>query len=128
MKKGVKYPPEILDRREIEALLAGCGTSPTGRRDRAVLTLLWRSGLRISEALALRPADVNLSMGTLRILTGKGGKARTVGLDTLARSALEAWIAVRPAGRGLGIARSGCHRVAFPVTCFQDSRNTSRTR
>jgi site-specific recombinase XerD len=100
MKKGVRYPVEILERREVEALLAGCGTSPTGRRDRAVLTLLWRSGLRISEALALRPADVNLSAGTVRVLRGKGGRARTVALDALARSALEAWLAVRPAGRG----------------------------
>jgi integrase len=92
MKKGAKYPVEILERREVEALLAGCGTSPSGRRDRAVLTLLWRSGLRISEALALRPADVNLSAGTVRVLHGKGGKARTVALDALARSALEAWL------------------------------------
>jgi site-specific recombinase XerD len=100
MMRGVKYPVEILERREVEALLAGCGSSPTGRRDRAVLTLLWRSGLRISEALALRPADVNLSAGTVRVLRGKGGKARTVALDALARSAIEAWLAVRPAGRG----------------------------
>jgi len=100
MKRGAKYPIEILQRREVEALLAGCGTSPTGRRDRAVLTLLWRSGLRISEALALRPADVNLSAATVRVLHGKGGKARTVALDALARSAVEAWLAVRPAGRG----------------------------
>jgi site-specific recombinase XerD len=100
MKRGVSYPVEILERREIEALLAGCGTSPTGRRDRAVLTLPWRSGLRISEALALRPADVNLSAGTVRVLRGKNGKARTVALDALARSALEAWLAIRPEERG----------------------------
>jgi site-specific recombinase XerD len=100
MKKGVTYPVEILERREVEALLAGCGTSPTGRRDRAVLTLLWRSGLRISEALALRPADLNLTDGNVRVLRGKGGTTRTVALDALARSALEAWLAVRPLGRG----------------------------
>jgi site-specific recombinase XerD len=100
MTKGEKYPVEILERREVEALLAGCGSSPTGRRDRALLTLLWRSGLRISEALALRPADVNLLAGTVRVLRGKGGTARTVALDALARSAVEGWLAVRPAGRG----------------------------
>ena len=100
MRKGVRYPVELLERREIEALLAGCGTSRTGRRDRAVLTLLWRSGLRIAEALALRPADINLSAGTARVLKGKNGKSRTVALDTLTCSALEAWLAVRPPGQG----------------------------
>jgi integrase/recombinase XerC len=100
MKKGVKYPIEILERREVEALLAGCGASPSGRRDRAVISLLWRSGLRISEALGLSRADVNLSSGTVSILKGKNGRARTVALDALARSAVEAWLAVRPAGRG----------------------------
>ncbi len=39
-------------------------------------------------------------MGTVRVLHGKGGKARTIGLDALARSTLEAWLAVRPPGRG----------------------------
>jgi integrase/recombinase XerD len=97
MKKGVKYPIEILERREVEALLAGCGTSPTGRRDRAVLTLLWQSGLQISEALALRPADVNLSHGTVRVLRGKGGKSRTVALDAFARSAARSMVR-RPSG------------------------------
>jgi site-specific recombinase XerD len=43
---------------------------------------------------------MNLSAGTVRVLHGKNGKTRTVALDALARSALEAWLAVRPAGRG----------------------------
>lgn len=43
---------------------------------------------------------MTLSAGTVRVLRGKNGKARTVAVDALARSALEAWLAVRPAGRG----------------------------
>ena len=42
---------------------------------------MYRAGLRVSEALALRPADVNLTDGTVRVLHGKGDKPRTVGLD-----------------------------------------------
>ena len=47
--------PLGLDRPEIDALLRACGRSRTGRRNRALIVLLWRAGLRISEALALEP-------------------------------------------------------------------------
>ena len=43
--------------------------------------MLWRSGLRISEALALELRDVDLEAGTLRVRHGKGDKSRTVGVD-----------------------------------------------
>jgi site-specific recombinase XerD len=42
--------------------------STTGIRNRALLIVLWRTGLRISEALTLRPADVNPEAGTLDVL------------------------------------------------------------
>ncbi len=47
-------------------------------RDRALIALLYRSGLRVSEALALYPKDVE--GGAVRVLRGKGGRSRTVGL------------------------------------------------
>jgi site-specific recombinase XerD len=51
--------------------------------------VLYRGGLRISEALALRPADVDPARGTVRVMDGKGGKPRTVGLDVGALAAVQ---------------------------------------
>lgn len=53
--------------------------------------------LRISEALALKPADVDLDEGTIRVLRGKGRKARTVGIDDGALLYIERWLARRAA-------------------------------
>ncbi len=43
--------------------------------------MLWRGGLRIAEALALRPADVDVAAGTVTVLHGKGDRRRVVGLN-----------------------------------------------
>lgn len=59
--------------------------------DRALILLGAHGGLRVSEALALEWAAVNLQAGTLRVRAGKGGKARTITLSSALRSALEAW-------------------------------------
>src|ERR1019366_2407325 len=80
--KGHKYPAEPLSANEVALLLRGCSLrAPTGIRNRALIAVMYRAGLRVSEALALRPAEVNTTDGTLRVLHGKGDKARTVGLD-----------------------------------------------
>lgn len=65
--------------------------------------MLYRCGLRIGEALALRPVDVDASAGTVRVLRGKGDKARTVGIDPQALALVELWMTRRKA---LGIARN----------------------
>ena len=56
-------------------------STPPGLRNRALLVVLWRSGLRCAEALALRSSDIDCDRGTVRVLRGKGRKARTVGID-----------------------------------------------
>jgi site-specific recombinase XerD len=93
---GKKYPPEPLTPDEVAAIIGGCSTrSRTGIRNRALLTLLYRSGLRVSEALALKPADVNLARHTVRVLHGKGDKATTRGFHPSATDALARWMDTR---------------------------------
>lgn len=85
----------------MRALLGACSTrSSTGLRARALIVLLYRSGLRLAEALALHPGDVDLEAGTVRVLDGKGHRPRTVGIDPGAAAILERWSARR---RELGL-------------------------
>jgi site-specific recombinase XerD len=91
-----KRPVEVLTSAEFAALLRQCSTTaPTGIRNRALLTVLYRGGLRISEALDLRAADVNPANGTLRVLHGKGDKARTVSIDDGAMALIQRWMDTR---------------------------------
>ncbi len=71
-------------------------TAPTGIRNHALVAVMYRSGLRISEALDLRPKDIDHQNGALRVLHGKGDRARTVGLDPGAMSIVRRWLEVRP--------------------------------
>jgi integrase/recombinase XerC len=65
-----------------------------------LICLLWRGQLRISEALALKVADFDPAACTLRVLHGKGNKARVVVIDAQAAAVLSEWLAVR---KGLGL-------------------------
>ena len=99
--KGRTFPPEPLTPDEVAAIIAGCSPrARTGIRNRALLILLYRSGLRISEALALKPADVDLKRHTARVLHGKGDKATVRGFHPTATDALARWIDTR---KGLGL-------------------------
>jgi site-specific recombinase XerD len=62
--------------------------------------LLWRSGLRCGEALALMPKDVDLEGGRIAVLHGKGDRARIVGIDPAACAVIEIWARER---RQLGL-------------------------
>ncbi|MGH3266097.1 MAG: tyrosine-type recombinase/integrase [Trebonia sp.] len=95
---GRRFPPEPLTPDEVAAVIGGCSArSRTGIRNRAMLTLLYRSGLRISEALALKPSDVDLKRHTCRVLHGKGDKATVRGFHPTATDALARWIDTRKA-------------------------------
>lgn len=94
--KGQKLPPEPLTSGEVKALLDACSQrAPTGVRNRALIVLLYRAGLRISEALALMPKDLDAAAGTLRVLHGKGDRSRLVGLDSGAWAVLQLWLEKR---------------------------------
>jgi site-specific recombinase XerD len=90
---GRTFPPEPLTRAEVEQLLKACSIrAPTGVRNRALIVVMWRCGLRISEALALKPSDYDAEQGTIRVLHGKGDKARTVRIDPGAAAAVDRWL------------------------------------
>lgn len=90
INRGETFPVEILDDKEVQALIRACShRAPTGIRNRALIVLLYRGGLRIGETLALEPKDVDISSGAIRVLRGKGGKTRTVGVDAGAMSVVE---------------------------------------
>jgi len=88
-----RRPPEVLSEAEAIALMKACSTrAPTGVRNRALIAVLWRCGLRISEALALELRDVDLEVGTVRVRHGKGDRSRTVGVDEQTSALLARWL------------------------------------
>jgi site-specific recombinase XerD len=91
--KGKKLPVEILTNEEVGKLILACSNrAPTGIRNRALIVCLWRCGLRVSEALALRPKDIDSKAGTIRVLHGKGNKARVCGIDPQALAVIQRWL------------------------------------
>ena len=64
-------------------------------RLRALIVLLWRAGLRISEALALQESDLDRSRGAVLVRREKGGKRREVGMDRCASEQLDPWLEIR---------------------------------
>jgi site-specific recombinase XerD len=96
--RGKTFPAEIMTADEVRALIKACSNrAPTGVRNQALIVALYRGGLRISEALALKPKDLDREAGTIRVLQGKGSKARTVGLDPTAFAVIERWLERREA-------------------------------
>ncbi len=79
--KGFQYPPDPPTVEEIIAVMRAAGDGPDGVRLRAVIVVLWRAGLRISEALALNETDLDRDRGALLVHHGKGDKRREVGMD-----------------------------------------------
>jgi site-specific recombinase XerD len=100
-KPKTTYPAEPLTPAEVSAIIGACSAcSLTGIRNRALLMLLYRSGLRISEALDLKPSDLNVADHSARVLHGKGNKATVRGFHPSADDALARWADTR---RSLGI-------------------------
>ncbi len=83
---------------EVDALLAACDqTTPTGRRDHAMLALTIQTGLRISELITLDCQDITLGTGANVHTIGKGRKTRRTPLIPTVRTVLKAWLAERAA-------------------------------
>jgi site-specific recombinase XerD len=98
--KGMQYPPDPPRPEEIIVVMRQAGHDRHGLRLRALIAVLWRAGLRISEALALNETDVDVDRGSLLIRHGKGDKRREAGMDPFGFEQLAAWMV---------------HRVSLPV-------------
>lgn len=100
--KGKRLPPEPLTPEEVRQLIKSCsGKAATGLRNKALVAVLYRCGLRISEALSLHLKDIDAEAGSLRVLKAKGGDHRLVGIDTGTLAILQHWLD-RRAQLGIG--------------------------
>ena len=87
-----RYLPETLNELQIERLLDGIPTnSPRALRDRAILELLYASGLRVSELTNARLENLDFESGFIRV-TGKGSKTRIVPVGSKARDAIRIYL------------------------------------
>ena len=77
--KGEHYPADPPTVEAIVAVMRAVGDRAEGRRLRALIVLLRRAGLRISEALALQESDLDTARGAILVRRGKGGKRREGG-------------------------------------------------
>jgi len=93
--KGVQYPADPPTVVEIIAVMRAAGDDADGVRLRGLIIVLWRAGLRISEALALTESDLDGDRGAVLIRRGKGGKRREVGMDRWAWEQLAPWLTLR---------------------------------
>lgn len=98
--------PETLSLREVELLLASpCSESLIDVRDKAMLELLYATGLRVSELVSLKLQDLNLQAGYL-LTMGKGSKERVVPIGESARRELEMYLSrSRPAGDARSVSK-----------------------
>jgi len=76
-------------------VMRAAGDGPDGVRLRGVIVMLWRAGLRISEALSVAESDLDPDRGAVLVRHGKGDKRREVGMDRWAWAHLEPWLELR---------------------------------
>lgn len=100
--KGQSFPPDPIQVEDIVALLDTCKPHRAGRlaelgalRRRALIVVLWRAGLRISEVLALEERDLDRQACSVTVRHGKGGKRRISAMDEWAWRELEIWLEAR---------------------------------
>lgn len=108
--------PDVLTTEEIDRIIASVDTSSVkGRRDSAMLEVLYSCGLRVSELTSLRLEDLFFGEGYIRV-TGKGDKQRLVPVSSLARDKIQIYLEDRRT------ARTGCQ------TVFLNNRGGQLTR
>jgi site-specific recombinase XerD len=129
--KGMRYPADPPRVEEIIAVMRQAGEDRHGLRVRAVIAVLWRGGLRISEALALRETDVDPTRGSVLIRHGKGDKRREVGMDDWGFEHVDRWLEHRvhlPVGPLFCIIERPTRGRSWPATAARDELRTLAAR
>jgi len=126
--KGLRYPPDPPTVEEIIAVLRAAGNAPEGVRLRGVIVVLWRAGLRISEALALNETDLDPGRGALLVRHGKGDKRREVGMDRWGWSHLRHGSSCAPVCRSGGCSASSADRRGAGRALRRESAAVARRR
>jgi site-specific recombinase XerD len=93
--KGVRYPADPPSVEEIVLVMRQAGDRAHGLRLRGLIVVMWRAGLRVSEALALTESDLDEARGAIVVRHGKGNKRREVGMDQWGWELLRPWLAYR---------------------------------
>lgn len=115
--KGKEFPREPLTADEVRELFQAIPpNSSIGRRNRAILAVMYGAGLRISEVLALRPSNINIDGGSIRVLRGKGGKSRTAAINDAALVHVVRWVDRRKELRLPGSGSLMCTLAGGPVS------------
>ena len=84
--------PKVLSIEEVQALLeAPKSDTPIGIRDKAMLELLYATGIRVTELTSLKLSDAHITMGFIRCI-GKGNKERIIPIGKLAQDAIEIYL------------------------------------
>lgn len=97
----MRYPADPPRVEEIVAVMRQAGEGIHGTRIRGLIVVLWRGGIRISEALSLAERDLDPGRGSLVIRHGKGGRRREIGMDEWGWEYLRPWLkhrALMPVG------------------------------
>ncbi|MBN6066102.1 tyrosine recombinase XerC [Aggregatibacter actinomycetemcomitans] len=92
--KQAKHLPKNIDTDQVQQLLANDSKEPIDIRDRAIIELLYGSGLRLSELQGLNLNSIHLRSREVRVI-GKGNKERVVPLGRYASHAIQQWLKVR---------------------------------
>jgi site-specific recombinase XerD len=90
--KGLRYPADPPRVEEIVAVMRQAGDGTHGARIRGLIVVLWRAGLRISEALNLAEGDLDRERGALLVRHGKGDKRCESGMDDWGWEQLRRWV------------------------------------
>ena len=92
--KAQKKLPDTLNVDEIEQLLSAMSEDVLGKRDKAIIELIYSAGMRLSELVAVDMVDVTRDTDMIRV-TGKGNKQRLVPVGRKAKVAIADWLAIR---------------------------------